>query len=284
MASGRIIGGQTRKLFGQVQKMRPDDVEGGIGTAGVLTGGIGTAGVLTGGIGTAGVLTGGARDFVARLDGGAKRMMMELKDKPDSQLKQLYHDLGKQMFHAIRRVLMEDFDVGVSVSAKAKPKAKPKAKAPPKRKIKSSAESIAENIPEPASLPKPKRVPRISKSAPENVREMADVVDEQMIKPVPKARRPRRVVGRLDPQGNILKSGNPDGAIVVKDEVDAPGVSVPTRAQITQSYTSGSGGRRPKRAISDKMKKRGEAVKRLMREKGMSLGEASRYLKEHPEA
>lgn len=279
MASGRMIGGQTRKLFGQVQKMRPDEMEGGIGTAGVLTGGIGTAGVLTGGIGTAGVLTGGARDFVARLDGGAKRMMMELKDKPDSQLKQLYHDLGKQMFHAIRRVLMEDFEVGVSLSAKPKPKAKPKST--PRGKIKSSAEAIAENIPELASLPKPKMVKKTPKALPENVREMEDVVKEQMVRPVPKVRRPRRVVGRLDPQGNILKSGNPEQGITAKGEIDAPGVSVPTRAEIIQA-TSGSG--RPKRMMSDKMKKRGEAVKRLMKEKGMSLGEASRYLKEHPEA
>jgi hypothetical protein len=36
--------------------------------------------------------------------------------------------------------------------------------------------------------------------------------------------------------------------------------------------------------VSDARKRRGQAVSRLMREEGMSLGEASKYLKEHPEA
>ncbi|MCP4054784.1 MAG: hypothetical protein GY739_17420, partial [Mesoflavibacter sp.] len=38
---------------------------------------------------------------------------------------------------------------------------------------------------------------------------------------------------------------------------------------------------RKKRATSDKMKKRGQLVSRLMREEGMTLPEASRYIKEN---
>lgn len=245
---------------------------GGIGTAGVLTGGIGTAGVLTGGIGTAGVLTGGigtggARDFVSRMDGGAKRMMMELKDKPDKELKQLYHDLGKGMFQSIKRVLADEMEISMSV--------KPRKSTP--KKVKAVSEMEAK--PKHTFTRKPMEKPA------EAVEEQKDIVKEQMLQPVPKIIR-RRIV-RKNPQGSILKSVNPDGSITAKGDVNFPGQSVPTRAEIIQA-TSGTGGgmiggARPKRQASAKMKARGNAVRRLMKEKGMSLGEASKYLKAHPD-
>lgn len=246
--NSRLIGGSKRKLFGRT-KME----EGGI---------------LSGGIGTAGVLSGGARDFVSRLDGGAKKMMMELKDKSDGDLKQLYHDLGKSMFHSIRRVIEEEMGIQMKVDVK------PKSKSKKSRDLKRFDKSVE-------SKPMVKRQSRGKKKeteiAPEPLKQMEDTVKEQMVNPVPKV---RRVVVKRNPQAKILESGNPVEGIPVEKPVNAPGQSVPTRAEIIQSV-SGSG--KPKRQLGDKMKKRAEAVKRLMKEKGMKLGEASSYLKSHPE-
>lgn len=49
----------------------------------------------------------------------------------------------------------------------------------------------------------------------------------------------------------------------------------------------GSSGGKKKRQVSEsrrnQMKRRGEAIKRIMKEQGLKLGEASKYLKAHPE-
>lgn len=250
-----LVDDEGRNIRKGEYRIKMNEIIGKGSTIKRMYGGIGTAGVLTGGIGT-----GGARDFVSRMDGGAKRMMMEIKDKPDRELKQLYHDLGKGMFQSIKRVLADEMDISMSVK-------------PRKSKV---VESIME------AKPKTKRS---RKPAVEAVEEQRAIVEEQMVRPVPKIIR-RRIV-RQNPQGSILKSGNPDGSITAKGEVDFPGQSVPTRAEIIQA-TSGTGGgmiggARPKRQASAKMKARGDAVRRLMKEKGMSLGEASKYLKSHPD-
>jgi len=219
---------------------------------------------------------------------------MELKDKPDRELKQLYHDLGKGMFQAIKRVLADEMEMSMSV--------KPRKSAPRKSKV---AEPVMEAKTKRSRKPAMKHAEEkpaeaVEKPA-EAVEEQRDIVKEQMVQPVPKIIR-RRIV-RKNPQGSILKSGNPDGSITAKGEVDFPGQSVPTRAEIIQA-TSGTGGgmiggasgrmiggasgraiggAKPKRQASAKMKARGDAVRQLMKERGMTLGEASRYLKEHPD-
>lgn len=61
-------------------------------------------------------------------------------------------------------------------------------------------------------------------------------------------------------------------------------------ARMVGGISSGPGfyeasGKKPKRAMAadDPRRKRGAAISKLIKEKGMSLGEASRHIKEHPE-
>ncbi len=46
------------------------------------------------------------------------------------------------------------------------------------------------------------------------------------------------------------------------------------------SFGGGKVGEKPKKQLNDKMRKRNELIKKLMREKGMSLPEASRHIKD----
>lgn len=50
---------------------------------------------------------------------------------------------------------------------------------------------------------------------------------------------------------------------------------------VNMNRTRSGGSAKPKRKQSDKMKKRNALVRKLMREKGMSLPQASKYIKEH---
>ena len=56
------------------------------------------------------------------------------------------------------------------------------------------------------------------------------------------------------------------------------------RAGAGRAGAGRAGAGRAGAGVSDVRKRRGQAVSRLMREEGMTLGEASKYLKEHPEA
>jgi hypothetical protein len=93
--------------------------------------------------------------------------------------------------------------------------------------------------------------------------EKEKVFEEGMIKAEPKKRKPRskKVLANIEDEAKRVESEKTFEEGKVKGE---------------------EGGKiKKKRVMSDKMKHRAEIVKKVMKEKGLKLGEASKYVKEH---
>jgi hypothetical protein len=79
------------------------------------------------------------------------------------------------------------------------------------------------------------------------------------------------------PRGSIMKGGNVD---LISGAVDTGRVANPPPTFARNTVGMGKK-TRAKASPSDARRRRGQAVSKLMKEQGMSLGEASRHIKEH---
>ena len=104
--------------------------------------------------------------------------------------------------------------------------------------------------------------------------------------------------GSMKSIGKIIKKGAKSLGKGVQHDVIQPVASKYARDQLTKFITkealpvaeevaplvlmaAGRGSGKAKRVISDKMRRRADLVKKLMREQGMSLPQASRHIKEN---